>query len=184
MLSAMDRSIFIIRHGEKPPPGHGVELDGKQDEHSLLPVGWQRAGALATFFSGPRAALAAPTQLIAPRYAKHGARERTHETIAPLAALLGLHIETPFEEGEEAKLAAEVAAADEGVTLICWEHKHLPSIAESIPTPAGTTIPSTWPADRFDIVFCFARDDASGVYDFSQLPQMLLAGDLGTPIAG
>jgi broad specificity phosphatase PhoE len=178
----MARSIFIIRHGEKPPPGNGVELDGTQDDHSLVPQGWQRAGALVTFFSGPRAALATPTQLIAPKYAKHGSRARTHETIAPLATLLRLDVESPFDEGEEAKLARELTSATDGVTLICWEHKHLPEIAQSIPTPKGTAIPQAWPGERFDVVWCFALDPASGLYEFSQLPQMLLAGDLETPI--
>src|SRR4051794_16664319 len=148
-LVRMARSIYVIRHGEKPPPGNGVELDGTESDHSLVPQGWQRAGALATFFSGPRAALATPTQLIAPKYAKHESRERTHETIAPLAALLGLQVESPFEEGEEKKLARELASAAAGVTLVCWEHKHLPAIAQHIPTPKGTTIPEQWPGKRF-----------------------------------
>jgi hypothetical protein len=176
------RSIFIVRHGEKPPPGQGVELDGKHDEHSLVPQGWQRAGALVTFFSGPRAALAQPTQLMAPKYASHASRERTHETIGPLAAKLGLSIESPFAEGEEQELAEQVAPMTSGVTLICWEHKHLPAIAQSIPVPSGTTIPATWPGQRFDVVWCFARDPGTGSYEFSQVPQMLLAGDLDKPI--
>ena len=178
----MGRSIFIIRHGEKPPPGHGVEEDGTQDKHSLVPLGWQRAGALATFFAGPRASLAQPTVLIAPQYAKHGKRERTHETIAPLAALLGLEVTSPFGKGEEAKLGADLAAATAGVTLVCWEHTHLPAIAESIPKPAGTQIPTSWPAERFDVVWGFERDAQAGLYEFSQVPQMLLHGDLDTPI--
>ncbi|MEA2409523.1 MAG: hypothetical protein QOC77_84 [Thermoleophilaceae bacterium] len=129
MLSGMDRSIFIIRHGEKPPPGHGVDAGGKQDEHSLVPLGWQRAGALATLFAGKRAA----------------SRERTHQTITPLAALLGVEIESPYK-------------------------------------PPGTAIPPSWPGKRFDVVWCFALDSDSGVYEFSQVPQMLLHGDRDTPI--
>src|SRR5580693_7483053 len=51
--------IYIIRHGEKPDPGppHGVDFHGRKDEHSLLPRGWQRSGALTALFgpaSGPR----------------------------------------------------------------------------------------------------------------------------------
>ena len=57
--------IYIIRHGEKPPdrpPKHpaahsGVDFRGHQNEHSLLPRGWQRSGALAALFDpthGPR----------------------------------------------------------------------------------------------------------------------------------
>jgi len=44
--------IYIIRHGEKPvkPPSSGVEFEGALNEHSLLPRGWQRSGALAVLF--------------------------------------------------------------------------------------------------------------------------------------
>jgi broad specificity phosphatase PhoE len=184
MLSGMNRSIFIIRHGEKPPPGRGVTAAGKQDDHSLIPLGWQRAGALATLFAGSRAAFPEPTQLIAPKYAKGASRERTHETIAPLAALLRLEVESPYKEGDEKKLAGKLAAATSGVTLICWEHKHLPAIAANIPTAPGTTIPGRWPGKRFDVVWCFALDSDTGHYQFSQVPQMLLAGDRDTPIGG
>jgi hypothetical protein len=92
-------------------------------------------------------------------------------------------VESPFEEGEEPQLAEQLAAATSGVTLVCWEHKHLPSIAENIPTPSGTSIPASWPGKRFDVVWCFVLDSATGLYEFSQVPQMLIAGDLDTPIS-
>ena len=47
--------IYIIRHGEKPAdqppaPPFGVDYEGDQDAHSLLPRGWQRSGGLAVLF--------------------------------------------------------------------------------------------------------------------------------------
>jgi hypothetical protein len=57
--------IYIIRHGEKPAdpppvapgqtppapvPPYGVDFQGNQNPHSLLPRGWQRSGALAALF--------------------------------------------------------------------------------------------------------------------------------------
>jgi hypothetical protein len=63
--SAPPDVIYIIRHGEKPAdppaldpgqpspapgPPFGVDYEGNQDEHSLLPRGWQRSGALAVLF--------------------------------------------------------------------------------------------------------------------------------------
>ena len=44
--------IYIIRHVEKPvkPPLSGGDFEGGQNEHSLLPGGWQRSGALAALF--------------------------------------------------------------------------------------------------------------------------------------
>jgi len=62
--------IYIIQHAEKPlrPPSSGVDFEGGQNEHSLLPRGWQRSGALAALFHpdfGPmRAGLRAPTVLV------------------------------------------------------------------------------------------------------------------------
>jgi hypothetical protein len=45
--------IYIIRHAEKSlkPPLSGVDFEGGQNEHSLLPRGWQRSGALVTYLS-------------------------------------------------------------------------------------------------------------------------------------
>ena len=53
--------IYVIRHGEKPAdpptptappsPPFGVDINGNQSIHSLLPRGWQRSGALAVLFA-------------------------------------------------------------------------------------------------------------------------------------
>jgi hypothetical protein len=186
------RTIFIIRHGEKPgtPPPYGVDAGGNQDHHSLIPVGWQRAGGLAALFAPPggptRAGILTPGQLISPDY-PHSTKihhERTYETISALAGLLGLTIENPYPEGSEAELATTLAAVSTGVTLVCWEHHAIPTIANAIiPLAAGTTIPQTWPGDRFDVVWSFAWDDDAGCYVFSQIPELLLAGDQPTTIS-
>ena len=45
--------IIAIRHGEKPDDDgriFGVDVNGRNDPHSLSPRGWQRAGALVGFF--------------------------------------------------------------------------------------------------------------------------------------
>lgn len=180
------RVIFVIRHGEKPPllpPPSGVELDGTHDEHSLLPLGWQRAGALATLFAPYdghlREGLAAPDELISPQYPKGIATHRTYETIYPLSQLVGVAIANPYPEGAEARLAQTLAAATKGVTLVCWEHHAIQKIAENI--MPDTTFPK-WPADRFDVVWSFVRVSSSPGYVFSQVPQMLLAGDRDTAI--
>jgi hypothetical protein len=70
--------IYIIRHAEKPlkPPLSGVDFEGSQNEHSLLPRGWQRSGALAALFHrdfGPvRTGLRTPTVLVAPSWGHPG----------------------------------------------------------------------------------------------------------------
>ena len=50
--------IMIIRHAEKPDDAgtvFGVTIEGHQDPEELTVRGWQRAGALATFFAPPDA---------------------------------------------------------------------------------------------------------------------------------
>jgi hypothetical protein len=71
-----------------------------------------------------------------------------------------------------------------GVVLICWEHKHIPVIASSLPVVSGTAIPRKWPGDRYDVIWSFTRNPGPGPvrYTFSQIPQQLLAGDAGTVI--
>jgi len=70
--------IYIIRHAEKPvkPPLSGVDFEGGQNEHSLLPRGWQRSVALAALFhpdfGSVRAGLRTPTVLVAPSWGHPG----------------------------------------------------------------------------------------------------------------
>jgi hypothetical protein len=185
---AAPRAVFIIRHGEKPPGApspQGVDFDGDPDAHSLVPRGWQRSGALATLFApfeGPlRAGFLTPTELIAPAYAKAEGNERTHQTLLGISGRLELKVATPFAEGQEAQLGAALAAARTGVTLVCWEHTAIPVIAGNI--APGAAIPGKWPDSRFDVVWSFTLDPDSGDYTFTQIPELLLAGDSPEPIA-
>jgi len=182
--------IMVIRHAEKPadtPPPQGVDVDGNADPESLIPQGWQRAGGVASLFAPARGPLQAP-ELATPRllYAsgvgKHSHSLRSQETITPLAARLGLTIDTSYAKGDEAAMTAD-AMAQSGVVLICWEHQDIPAIANQI-LGNDTGTPQTWPGDRFDVVWVFDLDARSGTYAFSQVPQLLLAGDLADPISG
>jgi hypothetical protein len=192
--------IYVIRHGEKPAdlasptatptPPFGVDVDGNQSIHSLLPRGWQRSGALAVLFDpavGPlRAGLSTPATLFSPDYGKPDKTQghRTYETIQGLSARLAVPINSSYAEGQESTLAGDVVADYTGVVLICWEHQHIPAIAAALPTPAGTQIPAAWPGDRFDVIWSFSLqpDAPSATYAFSQIPQQLLAGDAATTI--
>jgi hypothetical protein len=185
--------IQFIRHAEKPadpPPPHGVTKHGDHDPESLTVKGWQRAGALACFFApteGPLQSplLSTPQALFAASPGSSGSEEsksqRPLETITPLADKLGLTIDTTFTKGEEVQVA-EAAMAQEGVVLICWQHQVAHLIANRI-LGNDTTAPQTWPGDRFDVVWVFDLQ-ADGSYSFSQVPQMLLKGDVPDPISG
>jgi hypothetical protein len=179
--------IYIIRHAEKPlkPPLSGVTFEGGQNEHSLLPRGWQRSGAIAALFHpefGPmRAGLRTPTVLVAPSWGHPGktAAHRSYQTIQGLSEQLRLPITSEFAQGQEQQLADRLVRSCSGVVLICWEHSHIPVIASSLPVVSGTAMPRKWPGDRYDVIWSFTLAPGSGPvrYTFSQIPQLLLAGD-------
>jgi broad specificity phosphatase PhoE len=193
--------IYVIRHGEKPanpPTGKhaqspnspfGVDVDGNQNAHSLLPRGWQRSGALAALFDPAVGALQAglrtPTALYSPSYTDPDKTQnhRTYQTIQALSERLDVFIQSPVPEGQEPALAAAVLASGGEVVLICWEHQHIPALAQAIPALDATTIPSAWPGDRFDVIWTFTLDPATGRYVFGQVPQQLLLGDTDTVIS-
>jgi hypothetical protein len=197
------QQIYLIRHGEKPAdppapspgqpasasgPPFGVDVDGNPNVHSLLPRGWQRPGALAVLFDPALGALQAglrtPTALYSPSYGDPGKTQahRTFQTIQGLGARLGLPIQSPQPEGQEPALAAAILASGSEVVLICWEHHHIPAIAQAIPTVDATTIPAVWSGLRFDVIWTFALEPATGRYVFGQVPQQLLDGDTDTVI--
>ena len=191
MSTPTAKRILLIRHGEKPdkPPPHGVTKQGDHDSQSLTVKGWQRAGALVCFLAptnGPLQSLllSTPDTIFAAPPGGSGSDEsmsqRPVETVTPLAKKLGLTVDTGFGKGMEAQVA-QAAMAGQGAALVCWQHKDLPLIANAI-LGNDTTAPQKWPGDRFDVVWiCDLRDDGS--YAFSQLPQMLLPGDLPSVIS-
>jgi hypothetical protein len=191
-MNAPPEVIYIIRHAEKPvkPPLSGVDFEGGQNEHSLLPRGWQRSGAIASLFhpdSGLlRTGLRTPTVLVAPSWGHPGktAAHRSYQTIQGLSEQLELPITSKFAQGQEQQLADSLLSSCPGVALICWEHKHIPAIASSLPAVSGTAVPQKWPDDRYDVIWSFTLEPGPGParYTFGQIPQLLLAGDAATVI--
>ncbi|AJX31047.1 hypothetical protein [Burkholderia oklahomensis] len=188
MASPTAHKIMIVRHAEKPASDdapYGVNAKGEQDVEALTVFGWQRAGALAVLFAPSRgplqsAGLATPDCLFAAAVAKHAKSERPIDTITPLAHKLGLAICDTYTKGQEKELA-EAAVASKGSVLIAWQHEDIPAIADAIPL-GKDTVPQKWPDDRFDLVWVFDLDAASGKYRFNQVPQLLLKGDRNSVI--
>lgn len=176
--------IMVVRHGEKPgepPPPNGVDSQGVVDEKCLIPRGWQRSGALACLFStwgvATRPGLAVPTVVYATNPDSESKRPKeTVEAVSELQ-LNGAKPNLGFNEGQEKELAA-AAKAGAGPVLIGWHHGHIPKLANEI-LGNDTTAPQEWPKDRFDMVWVFTL--ASGVWTFSQVPQMVLYGDSDQP---
>lgn len=180
---------MVIRHAEKPTQAAaGVKEDGDQSSHDLIVQGWQRAGALACFFApthGPlQSSLITTPQFLfasAPTSNNSNSDEsqshRPEETIKPLSEKLGLTINLGFAKGQEGAMAQAAQACD-GPVLIAWQHENIYDIAQAI--PGGSVAPQHWPGNRFDIVFVFTLDNSTNHYNFAQVPQSLLAGDLPT----
>jgi hypothetical protein len=172
--------IMLIRHAEKPTGSgapHGVDANGNHDKESLVVQGWQRAGALVELFDPAvgklRSGLTRPTALFASNPGSSGSK-RPLETITPLAERLKMTVSTPVKDSET-KQIAEILNAMTGAPLAAWQHQDIPSIAGHLkhvhPKP-----PTKWPGDRFDIVWVFTRQ-ADASLKFTQVPQLLLAGD-------
>ena len=174
--------IMFIRHGEKSlgPPPLGIKEDGTPNQHSLTPLGWERAGALIAFFASPtRDGILTPIHIYAAPPDKEaesaGAQDidkshRPVQTVTPLSRKLRLTLDTRFAVGEESSLVTDLKTR-QGVILVSWEHKHIPLIAG----PLGARVPDKWP-DRYDLVWILdAQTD--GTYSFKVIPQLLLGTD-------
>jgi hypothetical protein len=176
--------IMIIRHAEKPTEElAGVHPNGDQSENCLIVRGWQRAGALVSYFSpafgdvaNPK--LARPTYLMAANREAVGADAkekslREEQTLAALSDAMKVPLDVSCGKGMEAE-AARIATKQKGAVLIAWDHNKIVELSRLISDDAG--VPKEWPGSRFDMVFVF-RAKTGGGYDFEQVPQMLLPGD-------
>lgn len=163
--------IMIIRHGEshdKP----GVDAPDKSDEHSLDVRGWQRAGALARFFrphEGPTDLT--PDAIFASKIAEGSESKRPQQTVAPLAALLGLKVGTDHGKTEPNALMAQVLGCH-GIVLVAWEHSVIPKLVAALPKPPPG-VPEQWPKHRYDLVWIFDR--AADGWRFTERAQGVLA---------
>lgn len=163
--------IMIMRHGESHD-APGVDAPNTPDKHSLDVRGWQRAGALVRFFRplGGTSDMT-PDSIFASKIAEGSETKRPQQTVAPLAALLGLPVRADHPKSAAAALMAEVVR-EEGTVLIAWEHSVIPDLVAALPgSPAS--VPGEWPSERYDLVWIFDRR-ADG-WRFSQARQDVLA---------
>jgi len=180
--------IMVIRHAEKPTDDGsivGVSLAGLADPEELIVRGWHRSGALVRFFkptsgSFSHPALATPDVIFASKVGRHSKSLRSQHTVLALAEFLGQQLNLDHGKGEEIALAADALEKD-GTVLIAWEHDAIPTIAGQI-VGTSTPFPRQWPGERFDLVWVFERDRGGRIWTFTQVPQMLLAGDVSAVI--
>jgi broad specificity phosphatase PhoE len=173
--------IMLIRHAERPSADksvRGVSQDGRKDKEELTVRGWQRAGALVRFFAPHdnlfiHPALARPDILFACKADESSPSLRPKHTLLLLAELLKVEFNCDFYEGEEKQLVRKVLSSH-GTALIAWKHNNMHVIANEI-LGNKTTAPQHWPFGRVDLVWIFDKRDGS--WTFTQVPQLLLAGD-------
>jgi hypothetical protein len=186
-----EQTVLLIRHAEKPEPpwGTGVDQDGRPDEKSLAPRGWQRAGAWAELFVpslGAAPGLPRPTRIFASAHVEGldgnggGKSRRPEETVAPLADKLGLEVDLTFTKGQERDLAAALAAED-GVALVCWQHEAIPEIARAL-APDADGITKGWPKSCYNVIFRLRRPDGASAWSFDQIAPVMLKWDMPGPI--
>src|SRR6185369_16462205 len=154
-------------------------------KESLEVRGWQRAGALANLLAPANgrfqdSALAKPQFLFASKPLRRKGSRRPIETLTPLAQKLAIRINSSFARAEFASMLDDVLQC-KGVVRICWQREYIPDIASYI-LGDNKMAPQTWPENCFDIIWVFDLDRNAGRYNFQQVPQKLLAGDLASPI--
>jgi hypothetical protein len=162
------RVVMVIRHGEKP---------ADKNDHTLNSVGRARAEALAGLFSPSsgvlRAGLYRPDRLIASKGTT--ASMRPLQTLQPLQLRTGLPLNTRYDfEAQEAEVGRWLAQRLD-VTLVCGEHSALVAVCQAL-GKVSPKLPKAWDSKRFDVVWIFESDDGVS-WKFSQVPELLLAGD-------
>ena len=175
--------IMFIRHAEKPiAEENGVNRHGAENEECLSVRGWLRAGALARFFCPYQGSTAMkPNAIYAAGIGTHSPSHRPKETVKPLVELLDEEatFNDRYPKSNGKGMLADVLQQT-GIVLIAWEHTLIPGLVEHL-VSSSQNVPRQWPDDRFDIVWIL--DFENGSWVFSQMPQMLLAGDRDAPIS-
>ncbi|KAF4454164.1 hypothetical protein F53441_3299 [Fusarium austroafricanum] len=143
-------TIFMIRHGEKPP-----KIDGK-DQDGLSAQGQLRANDLRTVF-GKESRY--DIGFIMAEHPHHEGRRRPYDTVKPLADELGFKIHDKVGRDDYDKAAKEALYfKGPGNVLLCWEHHSLEGIAKAIgiqgyAAATGWTGEVVYPGDRFDLIW-------------------------------
>ena len=135
--------VLIVRHGEKP-------ADGRE----LTAVGQARANALAGYFKEFKLdgqPLKLDCLLAA---ADSKVSERPRLTLEPTSKLLGLPINTSFDDTQFKKMAEEIRSKPPGRRiLICWHHGEIPQLVQALGADPDRLFPQgKWPDDIFNWV--------------------------------
>ncbi|CEJ90957.1 hypothetical protein VHEMI06706 [[Torrubiella] hemipterigena] len=137
--AAAKPTVYLIRHGEKP---------ADDNEHGLSAAGVKRSQCLRNVFGAKSSYNIGHIMAQTPQ--DDGSRGRPRDTVAPLAADLGLTTDLSCDR-DDADCVADVVKnyTGKGNILICWEHKKLNNLAKAI----GAKDQGNYPGDHFDIIW-------------------------------
>ena len=152
MLPSGPATIVVIRHAEEPhDPGNP----------HLSKDGTARADRFVEFMTHDPAMirLGTPAAIFATETTNDGNGQRTQETVAPLAKVLRLQVQTPYHGKDYDKLARRIMSdpALAGKTVvICWNHEWIPELAVAL---GVTPAPPKWKSKVYDQVYVISYRD-------------------------
>lgn len=152
LLPTGPATIVLIRHAEEPNDPRNPHLSKE---------GAARADLLVEFMTHDPAMirLGTPAAIFATETTNDGNGQRTQETVAPLAKVLHLQVQTPYHAKDYGKLARRVMSDPTlaGKTVvICWNHEWLPQLASAL---GVTPIPPKWKNKVYDEVYVISYRD-------------------------
>ncbi|KAH6672359.1 putative phosphoglycerate mutase family protein [Halenospora varia] len=134
-------TVYLIRHGEKPP----------NDGNGLSALGQQRAQCLRGVFGNSSQYNIGYIMAQTPK--SNGKRTRPLETVQPVAADLGLSVDTSCDRDDAPCVANVVSGLNaRGFNkniLICWEHDNLSNLVAAL----GAANPPTYPDGSFNLIW-------------------------------
>jgi Fructose-2,6-bisphosphatase len=146
--------IILIRHAEKPADAANPHLSRAGVERAKQLVAFIKTDPTITRFG-------LPVAVFATRTTKDGNGQRTQETVAPLAAALGVPVLDPYHGKDFAALARQVMAtpAYSGKTVVvCWNHEEIVELASALGIAPA---PPKWKSNVFDAVYVISYRDGS-----------------------
>ncbi|CAK7199505.1 hypothetical protein SEUCBS139899_002185 [Sporothrix eucalyptigena] len=138
-------TLYMIRHGEKPDSGNGLNAEGLERAQCLRTV----FGASSSYNIG---------YIMAQQPKSDGKRQRPLDTVQPLATDLGLTVDTSCDRDDEDCVVKVVTGySGSGNILLCWEHDELTKIAEAL----GVDDAPSYPDDSFNLIWTLPYDYTS-----------------------
>lgn len=165
---AKPKNVIITRHGDKPPVGNCLSLQGLE-----------RAAALAYYFAGTPLYNTPPISHIFAEYkGKENSSMRSVQTCAPTATHLKLPLNSSFSRKQIPEIAKEIltnAKYENSTVLVCWDHGSINELVQAL----GGEAPDKWEHDVFDQVFMLTYQ-ADAKPKFQKILQKLMFGDRAT----